>query len=247
MQSLTLLQAVQEVSRRHGIIVPSGVVASTDETILQLWGMANETMEELNERYKWPQLFTRYSFNHGGGTNYLALVTSGPSAVAAVADWRSYVPRTLWDDTAGLELIGPVTEKDWQAAVNLNISAGRYMYRFYGTGLYIFPKPTVLGSVTFRLEYYSSGVITDSTGATVKDSFTADTDICRIPSRLLVQGIRWRYKKEKGLPYAEDKDTYELSALSLSSNTGQQQELDMGGEGPAPGPMIIVPPGSWPV
>jgi hypothetical protein len=220
-------------------------VISRDETIQQLYGMANETVEELNERYKWPQLITRLTFNHADASGYGALKVSGDSAT--VADWRNLQPGTLWDATAGLELVGPLTDEEWESAVVLDISAGRYMYRFWGDYLRIFPVPDPVGDTDFSLEYYSSGLIYAADGATVKDSFTADTDFPRVPSRLITLGMRWRYKKEKGLPYAEDKDTYELAIQDQQSNTGNEKTLDMGAAPLKPGPMIIVPPGSWPV
>lgn len=245
--TLTLLQIVQEVSRRHGITVPTAVVASQDETIQQLYGLANETVEELNSRYRWVQLVTPYEFNHNDDSDYGALTISGPAA--DVVDWKAYEQRTLWDVTAGLELIGPVPEKDWQAMVNLNISAGRYSFRFYGAKLFIFPAPTVPADVDFRLEYYSSAPVLDTDGTTVKDRYAADTDTCRLPTQLVIDGLRWRYKKEKGLPYAEDKDTYEMACAQSASDSGQEGEvqLDQDSFTDTRGPMIVIPPGSWPV
>jgi hypothetical protein len=247
----TLLQMVQEVARRHGLSIPSAVVGSQDETVQQLYGLANETVEELNEDYKWVELVTALTFNHAGGTGGAALQIKNvvTASATAISDWKNYQPRTLWDVTGGLELIGPVTDQAWQAMINLNISAGRYSFRFYGDYLYIYPAPTVLATTTFRLEYYSSAPILATNGTTKKDLFTADTDTCRLPPRLVIMGLRWRYKKEKGLPYAEDKATYYEAAMDWSANTGQQTEVKMDQDTFSDwiGPMIVIPPGSWPV
>lgn len=250
MNTRTLLAIIQEVARRHGIAQPSAVVASSDETIQQLYGLANETVEEMNERYTWPELITPFTFHHGSlDSNYAAIQISGnnTASTTVIADWKKYIQNTLWDTTAGLELIGPLDESEWTAAITLGIQAGRYQFRFYGKYLYIYPKPTVLADVSFRLEYYSSAPVYDTTGATAKEWFTVDTDYCRLPARMLVQGIRWRYKKEKGLPYAEDKDSYEMACADWTSNTGQQTTVRMDGDCGDVGPMIIVPPGSWPL
>ena len=242
---LTLLQIVQSVALRHGLGNVSVVASSQDETIQQLYGLANETLEELNFRYRWVELVTPLTFQHKGDSDGGALYIGGP--VPDVADWRFYQPETLWDLSQRLQLIGPVDDESWQGIINLGISAGRYQFRFYGYKLLIWPIPTVLADVSFKLEYYSSAPVLATDGTTLKDSFSADTDFCRLPSQIVIAGLRWRYKKEKGLPYAEDKDTYELLVEEATAHTGQQRQVRMDTEDRAPGPMIIIPPGSWQV
>lgn len=238
----TLLQIVQEVARRHGLSTPPGVVTSNNETIQQLWGLANETVEELNARYKWPELVVPLTFEHENGSDYRALTIRGPSA--AMNDWRNLQPGTLVD-SGDLMVAGPVDDVTWRNFAGPN---PRYGYRLFAGSLHIRPVPDDPVTETFSLEYYSTFIVEDENGVG-QESFETDTDICKIPSRLVVQGLRWRYKKEKGLPYAEDKDLYEMEVVDYTSNTGQQRPVKMDQDercGEA-GPMILVPSGNWPL
>lgn len=51
-----------------------------------------------------------------------------------------------------------------------------------------------------KFEYITKYPITDTTGATPKELFTVDTDKWIMDDQLFFLEVRWRYKKEKGLP-----------------------------------------------
>ena len=67
-----------------------------------------------------------------------------------------------------------------------------------------------------------------------------------LPETLLLMGLRWRWKKEKGVDYAEDFRTYESQVKDALGRDGGKPILNMGmdcNRGARPG--IFVPQGSW--
>jgi hypothetical protein len=65
-----------------------------------------------------------------------------------------------------------------------------------------------------------------------------------LPEDLVLQGVRWRYKKEKGLEYAEDFNTYEIQVKQQLAEEQPRKHLTMNpGNSNMPG--IYVSAGSW--
>ena len=238
-QNLSLFQIVREVARRHGLAIPPAIVGSTNETIAQLWGLSNETVEELAGRYKWTELITPLTFTHSNGPDYGALQFS------RIGDWRGLQPGTLVDSEY-YPVLGPVNDVQW---TNNWAPAPKYGYRISGGWLRIRPCPSFPPDYPFHLEYYSSAPVIGTGTGSLQDYFADDADTCRLPSHLVILGLRWRYKKEKGLPYAEDKDTYEMQVADWTSNTGQQKPVIMDADERyvETGPLILVPSASWPL
>jgi len=106
--------------------------------------------------------------------------------------------------------------------------------------------PTPTAGYTWAFEYASKNWILGTDGITYKQYFTLDTDTILLPNDLVLMGLRWRWKKEKGLEYAEDFRTYEMQVKDELGRDGGKPNLHMddeGWHGPVPG--IFVSPGSW--
>jgi hypothetical protein len=124
-----------------------------------------------------------------------------------------------------------------------------YTYALFGNALHIYPVPAIPANVLFAFYFQSRNrVQTDASGTTF--SGTYDTDACspRLPTYLIEADLKWRWKKEKGLPYAEDQRVSEsmiVNAVGRSSNP--ILNLDPQGLKGNFGPGIFVSPGSWSV
>ena len=120
----------------------------------------------------------------------------------------------------------------------------RYQFRIRGGHLLINPVPTA--SLNWFFEYISKNWILGIDGTTYKQFFTLDTDTILLPEDLVLMGLRWRWKKEKGLDYAEDFRTYELQVKDAVGRDGGKRTLRMDrGRTQWPGPGIYIPAGSW--
>lgn len=248
-QNLTLLGMTQEFCRRRGLPVPLSVVSSTSDTVRQIWGLLNECMEDLAERFAAGQLRFRHTFTHAGGTNYNALDLRefGP-----IPDFSSLVNETLWDDTNRRPVYGPLTPQQWELLLVMNVSQAVYSFTTFGNALRIYPAPAPLSSVTFSFEYETRFGVMDPRDAMHEiyyANFLLDTDVTRFPRALTLASLKWRWNQAKGLPYAEDFRTAEEMITNwISRDVGSA--INMGDDCPfdkvaAPG--LLVAAGNWPI
>lgn len=115
---------------------------------------------------------------------------------ALPSDYDAIVPRTQWDKSKHWEMLGPEDAQQWEWLMSGYISAGpRMRWRLYQNYFQIWPGVSVNENLGF--EYRSKGWATDS-GGTPKNSFTADTDTCIYPDRVMVLNTKLKYFQAKG-------------------------------------------------
>lgn len=235
----TLLQLVQDFSITQGIPKPTAVVSSTDETVLQIWGLLNDEVMELGERADWTWLRTKFTFTHANGTDYLAL------ALSSLAGYKRIIPQTLWNTTTNLPLNGPIPAAVWRQLITLNAAGAMENFRLYAGGLYIFPY---IAAQSYSGEYQSTYAVLASDNTTTKGTFTDDADTPRLPDRIVYAGLRWRWKAAKGQAYAEEMRTYEIMVAAEMNGEEAPGELRMDNPDPddrlvAPG--LLIAAGNW--
>jgi hypothetical protein len=112
------------------------------------------------------------------------------------SDYDSIVPRTQWDKSKHWEMLGPESAQQWAWLLSGFISTGpRIRWRLFGSYFQIWPGYS--NAEFLGYEYRSKGWATASNG-TVKNSFTADTDTCIYPDRLMVLSTKLKYFQAKG-------------------------------------------------
>jgi hypothetical protein len=112
------------------------------------------------------------------------------------SDYESLVPRTMWDKSKHWEMLGPEDAQQWEWLLSGYISTGpRIRWRMLGAYFQIWPGMST--AEYLGLEYRSKGWAASLTG-TVKNSFTADTDTCIYPDRLMVNATKLKYFEAKG-------------------------------------------------
>ena len=111
-------------------------------------------------------------------------------------DYDSIVPRTQWDKSKHWEMLGPESAQQWEWLLSGFISTGpRIRWRLLGGYFQIWPGYSANENLGF--EYRSKGWALSSGGA-VQNSFTADTDTCIYPDRLMVLSTKLKYFQAKG-------------------------------------------------
>ena len=112
------------------------------------------------------------------------------------SDYESLVPRTMWDKSKHWEMLGPEDAQQWEWLLSGYISTGpRIRWRLLGAYFQIWPGMSTAEYLGF--EYRSKGWAAAADG-TVKNSFTADTDTCIYPDRLMVNATKLKYFEAKG-------------------------------------------------
>lgn len=114
------------------------------------------------------------------------------------ADYDRLTDRTDWDKSQHWEMLGPETAQQWQWLKSGWISTGpRVRFRMLDQYFQIWPPLGVSHLLGF--EYISQNWVSAAGGAQPsKSRFSADTDTCIFPDRLMVQGLKLRYFEIKG-------------------------------------------------
>lgn len=231
----TLLEVVQDLCGRQNLPVPTTVYGTSDPQVRQMMRLLEEEGNDLSQRGPWQGLTCI------AAVTTLALEDQGAMTSLATNGFRYIKNNTIWDRDRHLPVSGPMDSQEWQAMKALFANGPYYRHRILGDHLLVNPIPPA--GEAWYFEYLSKNWILN--GATYKRRFTADADTILLPDDLCLQGLRWRWKKEKGMDYAEDFRTYEAQVKDALGRDGGKPTLRMDDSIGAPRPGIWVSPGSW--
>lgn len=242
---MSLLSIVQKFARRTALPVPATVAGNTDAQINQIMNILEEECTELAARGSWKGLINECTFSALGAESQgtLASLGSGPSLTNGL---RFILNNTLWNRTTRLPIYGPMNPQDWQQ-IKANSVVALSQYRIRGTttgtqaALLITPAPTAANTIAF--EYLSNNWCLN--GVIPSSVLVADTDTLLLPESVVAAGLKWRWKKEKGLSYAEDFMSYEQLVQQAISRDGTKKTLNMADCAETLKPGIFISPGSW--
>ncbi len=107
--------------------------------------------------------------------------------------------------------------------------------------------PTPGAGHQWAFEYVSTyWVRTSADTAGSLAAFAADDDESLFPDELHILGLTWRYKRSRGLDYAEDFNSYETFFKTLTGRDGGRRILSMGGSTDQRFPRApTAPDGNW--
>ena len=238
--AISLLNAAKAFCARTGLCTPTAVVSSTDQTMQQILALANEVLEELVDRWIFEELVNETTFISTALEDQGSIYTIAPNGFDRI------IEETIYDRTQKIPIYGPIGPQAWQQAKAFVPIGPVYRYRIRGGDLLF--NPTATAGHTCAFEYVSKNIILDTVSGDYKPYFTADTDEFFLNERLLMQGLRWKWKCEKGLPYAQEKDLWETSCNNEAGRSGSKPKVYQdGGQMDGIFPVIIVSPGSWPL
>lgn len=233
---LSLLDLVIRFCERTGLNVPETVMGNTDRQIVQIRALVEEEGKDLSRRGQWEAL--TYEATH----TTTAAEDQGAIGDIATNNFRAIKNDTIWDRTDRLPVYGPLNEREWQYRKAISSVGPRYNYRLRGGRLLVNPTPAA--DHTWAFEYFTKNWILSADGDG-REYFLVDEDVTAIPGELVLQGVRWRWKKEKGLEYAEDFRTYELMVSDAIGQDGGNRVLSMVGTVHEMRPGILVPDYNW--
>jgi len=234
---MNLLGIIQEFSRRTGLKIPTAVVTSADAQVRQLLGIANEITEDLSmTRAQWTAQTREVEHTSIAALDQGALATIAPGYLWSIAN-------TFFDRTSNLQVTGPLSPAEWQAAQAVAYSSAYFNFRIWQQHLYIYPL--IDAGHTLAFEYVSNALVYDNTTLAYKQYFTSDLDTFSLEPAVLLRGMRWAWRKEKGLPYAEEFTAYEQLVKALTSHDGVKKNINMSGGYEPIVPGIFVPDSDW--
>jgi hypothetical protein len=245
MAEQTLLQMVQNKCQKLGIGTPLTVIGNTNPTIAQMLQCLNEeVMEVANREYDFPRLKITTTFSYTSDANYIA-VNMDTAASFGTGAFRSFVSDTLWDRTSKLKVVGPISDEDWATMLAMTSAPSYPVFRIVGQNLLIYP--TNSSAHTYACDYMSKFAVQATAAGALKESFTVDTDVPLMPTRIVLAGFEWRWRQLKGQPYAEEMRVYEqflFNEAGREINPGRvcmHNRLD----DRVAGPGLLIAAGSW--
>jgi hypothetical protein len=233
---MSMLTTVQRFCGRTNLSVPSTVYGTTDPQIRQILALLEEEGDDLSKRGDWNELTFEALHTTTAAEDQGAITTIASNGFNYIKNG------TIWDRNLRLPVY-VIDGPNWQAAKAMSLTGPRYQARIRGGKLISNPVPTA--GHTWAFEYISKNWILGIDGTTYKQYFTLDTDTILLPESIVLMGLRWRFKKEKGLEYAEDFRTYESQVMDALSRNGMKRTLNMGNPAPMVSPGVVVPLGSW--
>lgn len=197
----TLSSIARRVVRGVGILVPSTIAGSSDETAQRLLEAAQQAGELLVRARPWPALVTELTFD----------TVVDQVAYTLPDDFGRLIPYTGWQPDTYWRMRGNLTPAQWQTEQNslVAVTPARLGFRVRVVSgareLHLTPAPTSIQSVV--IEYVSRNFCTSS-GGTGQSAWVSDTDIPLLDEDLFVLATRWLFKESSGLPFAVDYEMY---------------------------------------
>jgi hypothetical protein len=209
-------------------------VAGTDAVSVQLLAALNKAGREL-AKLDWSFLKLQYTF---------VPTATGPYTLPV--DFQSLVNGTIWDRTAHLPLVGPVSDQQWEAMVARGITnAVGIPFRIWRNALYLYPPTGFPTGKTIAFEYRSSywAIAFDDDPSSTTPSLNLVSDVADRPLfdfSLLVAATKVEWKRFKGLDRSSEEEDFQAAldmamsddspgaVLNASQSTSTIQMLGLG-------------------
>lgn len=233
---MTTLSLIRTFCDRTAIPAPSFVAGSTNAQTIQLLALLNEVLEDIVTRWNWQVLQYESVFTTVAGEDQGSITTLAPNGFISI------LHETIYNRTLRLPIYGPTSPSKWQALKTLPNSGPFYKYRFRQNHLLF--NPAGIAGQTCAFEYKSNFATLDS-GGIPKSFATLDDDTFLFSDTFLLAGLRWKWRSEKGLDYAEEFRRYETIGNDLAGVDGTKPTLSMTTGSSEFRPGIFVPAGNW--
>jgi hypothetical protein len=213
---MTVLTAAVTAARMLSKEAPRSLYATTLPFDKEMAVLANEAAVAMARRYDWRKLTILKTFTGDGTTEAFDLP----------ADYdRMPVKAELYSS----RLFGALTPvRDLDVWLENKIRGFKLIYgqwTMLGGQLQIMPAPAAAETISF---YYLSNLLVTASGGATKALFDQDTDTFRLPERLLTLDLVWRWRRQKGLDYAEDMRNFEIAFAEESGREKGSRMLAVG-------------------
>jgi len=232
----TVKAVMDEAARRCKVTAPTNWITATTDTAMLFKDFLAETVEELLSRVDWPDPISLDTVITGTGVETYSL----PS------DFKRMTrdEMAVFETTRSQRPCTPVVNNGTWTSLQLNGSA--YGGRFYRTSgdddngyeISFFRDLETGASVTASYISNKWQAVSGVGSAT----WTDVTATLLLPSQLVRRGLIWRFRQDKGLPYADRMNEYEANLARLANDAKGIKRIDMGGDNRLSGPWDIPVP-----
>lgn len=221
---MSLLSICQSVTGEVGWPQPATIVGNTEPTAVQLFSIANNELRALSEMLEWPQLEVEYRF----------VTVAGTAIYLFPSDFRYLCEGAVFNADQFYAERGSMGVTRWQMFKygklgNLTRQGFRVVFPLGVPGIELSPPPTGL---TTLVAVYMNKTYAVSTQGVGQPQYTADGDVSRIPERMVELGVKWRFRRAKGLDYSAEYAEYDASVKVQLSKARSSAVITIGGRRP---------------
>jgi hypothetical protein len=186
---MSLISIAKVLAKNVGMAVPDVVITSPFREWQEATEFANETGEELARRVDWGQLQKAATLT-GDGTDKDHALPGDLSRFSAGVAVRF-----------GVAVLRPLTRAEWNTLVPV-VGVPRYFLKEGDTMRF---WPFLANAATVSVSYQSKDWSSSGQG------FMADTDTSLIDEDLMAKGLIVRWRRQKGMDYADWEAEYEAA------------------------------------
>lgn len=208
---------VDDAARECSITPPANWLTATDTSSLQFRTFLKDVTRELLQRHDWAACTTTETFSGAGGSFALP-----DDFLRVCGDDNS-----MYETSPNRRRVLPMPDRgNWTETEEWNWTGVQRYFRLQGSTIEFLSALPAGAEV--QMAYVQTTWITES-GGTRSATWDAVTDESRIPGHLLQLGLIWRWRRNKGLVYADRKAEYESELARAIGDDGPRRKVDTTG------------------
>jgi hypothetical protein len=135
------------------------------------------------------------------------------------------IDNTFWNASQNWAMIGGITPENWRILKNSLLTQAETVeyYRIKNNQIVIHRTPSVVENYVF--EYISKNIVKSSANVE-QTEFLADTDVPVIDEYILRLDITWRWLKNNGRAYADEKNIAEKAIAERIKANGSRGTIN---------------------
>lgn len=220
---LTIINIAKSFCYEDKLTAPSSLVSSTDPNAQQLLYLILAVGRELLREKCWVQLKRTHSFS----------TVDGDDAYALPTDFYCPIHETYWDTTNKRRLVGGMTDQTYDEylygyAVGPVSSIYFRIFGRLGTDQFqVQPTPdsTILA---LKFDYMSNAWVLKASDSSWQSTIAADADTTAFDDDLMIQGLRWMWKKANKMDYQDDESLWREKITAIQTNLMPATVIDIG-------------------
>lgn len=220
---MNVLGVIQRVTKFVGMQVPEAVFSSTERGPVEFGALANQVAETIATDHDWQRLRRLATLTGDGVTTAFQMphdytrIPEGTSVRSVRGPLQHVLDHDMWLDWE-LRAYYPSVYGAWtmlgdRMEIRPVLAAGEVVKFWYQSDRIVRSNGTA-GNSAFPYNLPFELADSDEYGY-ARTSFTSDDDFYQLPWRLLELGIIWQWRSNKGLPYAEDMQAFEMEKARL--------------------------------
>ena len=209
---MTLLNICQDILKEtKSSSIPSIIIGNNEDVAVQIFQAVKTSITDLARNYQWQELQKEYTFSS----------VVNQAGYNLPSDFDRLIDNTFWNATQNWAMIGGLTPESWRVLKNSLITQAETVeyYRIRGNQIIIHRTPSVVENYVF--EYISKNIV-KSASDVEQTGFLADTDITVIDEYLVRLDTTWRWLKNNGRSYAEEKNIAEKAIAERIKANGSR-------------------------